>query len=220
MRDTLKPHGSLFDPSLLFEVGSQPVDKLLASYVTLASDPAKRQLIHVARSDDGSELVLQMTYRGAAPLQLTLVLDSKAHFLPTHATQILSGELDEELEWRYGTVNGVTIPTYYKSSKYKHGQLDCQRAVSFVHNEPNVALDESVFDVNALGVRDGDRLVNEMTKQLSVFNAGVLAPVESSVTKADVVAVKRSYRWLLFFNVAVAALLLLAYGIRRMWLRR
>ncbi len=97
-----------------------------------------------------------------------------------------NGNTEREAEWKYAQVSGVYIPQRYHLRKYdlESGKLELEREFTSVDLKLNQPIDEDQFDWHALGLQEGDQILDQIENATFRYHEGKVIPAAQYVDKS------------------------------------
>ncbi len=145
-----------------------------------------------ARSKSGVNYSLTQEYRPggaestAKPTVGVSLFDSAAGYQVT-SDRITrpDGKTESESEWKYTLVSGVYLPQRYHLRKYlESGELELEREFTSVDAKLNEPIAEDRFGWNALGLQEGDQILDEIDSATFRYHDGKVIPAAEYIDKS------------------------------------
>ena len=187
--------GEIIDPRHFFHLGTSLAWDELKLYANAREGQSgkeakertdKNQTLGEAITADDHFYVLTTRFLTLTPadekgLPRTVArFSKKAQFLPVEWTRnAAAGFVTEYRRWEYESVAGVLIPkTYhYTFNRMEDGSLILDRHLVQKHSTLNERLPEAATSIAALGLEKGDRIRDEIEKQLHMHDGTKLVAV-------------------------------------------
>lgn len=146
------------------------------------------------QNGDATEYVLTIRHPdpavGTDRLVQTMAFLSKAGFNLVSYTMVSSGQPHSTLRCSFREKDGVFIPSEYEYRKFKNSDVDGAYLIRHRHFtlkdvRVNETLDPAVFEIEHLGLRYGDRMVDRIENRLMVFDGERFVPAEKFKLQPD-----------------------------------
>ncbi|MHC4402409.1 MAG: hypothetical protein ACYTG0_22315 [Planctomycetota bacterium] len=120
----------------------------------------------------------------------TIVFSSAAGFNPLTYELISFGRREVEMSWEYRKDGGIYLPSRYEIRRYNRANprdnepqdadanLVSHRIFKLRESSLNQPVDSEAFELASLGLEYGDRVADEIERQLQVYDGEKLVPAE------------------------------------------
>ncbi|MEZ6046395.1 MAG: hypothetical protein R3C11_12665 [Planctomycetaceae bacterium] len=219
----LQPIGlELFDPRSIFcFAGGLRMDSCIRLAAKGISNPEIAPLKKVSQSSDSRYVYLEETMRTNGTDDVTVlrtICDSQLDFLPIESAQIFRGHIANHTTWTYKKNSDIYLPESYACIKrdYSSGDFSYHIVCTFIENEINKAIPKEQFELAALGVEDGDRLLDNVENKLSIFKNGKPEKVPEQVVEMKPILIDKAtskvdYSFILKVNAFMVAIVGIGY---------
>jgi hypothetical protein len=153
--------------------------------------------------------------RGIDLVQI-LTVDSENSWMPSHLQVYRNKKLVDDTTWRYRPEAGVTIPEYYrKRISHRDGvHTAFERILELRQSSINTPVSDDMFSYYAIGLRDGDRVKDQIENAVYLVAHGELAlpPAALQGASDEPSKVGRAAIWINVAAVALLGILLICKG--------
>ena len=186
---------SVVDPRGLFCESGIPFWKCLdLDSDWLEADKSLPMKISESRSKSGVIFSLTQEFRPggaeskATPDVVVSLFDSETGYQVTSVRSTgPNGKPLRDAEWKYARVSGVYIPQrfHFRSYNRESGELEMEREFTMVDAKLNEPIAEDQFGWHALGLLEGDQILDEIDHATFRYHDGKVIPAAKYVDKPE-----------------------------------